>query len=82
MTSPRGWKSMIVQWNLDKWTVFWRGKTWSDYRGGHFIVAVSCGYDTCCAVKACDGLCHLTKTMGRTETPSGFPGVPSLNRLH
>ncbi len=45
-------------------------------------VAVSCGYDTCFAVLACDGLCHLTKTMHHIGTPSGFPGVPSLNRLH
>ena len=33
------------------------------------IVAVSCGYDTCFAVWACDGLCHLTKFMDRVETP-------------
>ena len=32
-------------------------------------VAVSCGYDTCFAVKACDGLCHLTKIMDRVGTP-------------
>ena len=31
--------------------------------------AVSCGYDTCFAVKACDGLYHLTKSMDRIETP-------------
>ncbi len=29
------------------------------------FVVVSCGYDTCFAVKACDGLCHLTKIMDR-----------------
>ncbi len=28
-------------------------------------VAVSCGYSTCFAVSACDGLCHLTKIMDR-----------------
>ncbi len=38
-------------------------------------VAVSCGYDTCFAVKACDGLCHLTKSMGRIETPLGFQSI-------
>ncbi len=31
-------------------------------------VAVSCGYSTCFAVSACDGLCHLTKIMDRVET--------------
>ena len=31
------------------------------------IVAVSCGYDTCFAVKACDGLYHLTKSMDHID---------------
>ncbi len=38
-------------------------------------VAVSCGYGTCFAVKACDGLCHLTKIMDRVETPFGFQWI-------
>ncbi len=38
-------------------------------------VAVSCGYDTCFAVKACDGLYHLTKSMDRIETPLGFQSI-------
>ncbi len=40
-------------------------------------VAVSCGYDTCFAVKACDGLYHLTKSMDRIEIPipSGFQSI-------
>ncbi len=38
-------------------------------------VAVSCGYDTCFAVGACDGLCHLTKGMDRVETPFGFQSI-------
>ena len=40
-------------------------------RGGIFFsyfvmncVAVSCGYDTCFSVKACDGLCRLLKSTG------------------
>ncbi len=41
------------------------------------VVAVSCGYDTCFAVRACDELWHLTKIMDRVETPFGFPRVPS-----
>ncbi len=36
-------------------------------------VAVSCGYDTCFVVRACDGLCHLTKIMDRVETPGFDP---------
>ena len=32
------------------------------------VVAVSCGYDTCFAVRACDGLCHLAKSMDHIET--------------
>ncbi len=32
-------------------------------------VAVSCGYSTCFAISACDGLCHLTKVMDRVGTP-------------
>ncbi len=42
---------------------------------GTYYVAVSCGYDKRFAAKTCDGLCHLTKTMGRTETPSGFQSI-------
>ncbi len=42
------------------------------YRKG---VAVSCGYNTCFAVGACDGLCHLTKIMDRVETPFGFQPI-------
>ena len=38
-------------------------------------VAVSCGFDTCFAVGACDGLCHLTKSMDRIETPLGFQSI-------
>ena len=38
-------------------------------------VAVSCGYNTCFAVSACDGLCHLTKVMDRVETPFGFQPI-------
>ncbi len=38
-------------------------------------VAVSCGYDTCFAVGACDGLCHLTKFMDQVETPFGFQSI-------
>ena len=38
-------------------------------------VAVSCGYDTCFAVSACDWLCHLTKIMDRVETPFGFQPI-------
>ncbi len=38
-------------------------------------VAVSCGYDTCFAFSACDGLCHLTKIMDRVETPFGFQPI-------
>ena len=38
-------------------------------------VAVSCGYDTCFTVQACDGLHHLTKSMDRIETPSGFQSI-------
>ncbi len=30
-------------------------------------VAVSCGYSTCFAVSACDGLCQLTKIMYYTQ---------------
>ena len=40
-------------------------------------VAVSCGYDTHFAVKACDGLCHLTKTMDRVGAPPGFQSIVS-----
>ncbi len=51
------------------------------YRTNTMFVAVSSGFDTCFAVKDCDGLCHLTKSMDRIETPLGFggpfPGVPS-----
>ncbi len=36
-------------------------------------VVVSCGYDF--AVKAYDGLCHLTKSMDRIETPLGFQSI-------
>ena len=36
------------------------------------VVAVSCGFDTCFAVKAFDGLYHLAKSMHRIETPFGF----------
>ncbi len=48
---------------------------------GHFNpcennpVAVSCGYSTCFAVSACDGLRHLTKVMDRVETPFGFQPI-------
>ncbi len=38
-------------------------------------VAVSCGYNTCFAVGACDGLCHLTKIMDLVETPFGFQPI-------
>ncbi len=38
-------------------------------------VAVSCGYNTYFAVSACDGLCHLAKTMNRVETPFGFQSI-------
>ena len=38
-------------------------------------VAVSCGYSTCFAVSACDGLCHLTKIIDRVETPFGFQPI-------
>ncbi len=39
------------------------------------IIAVSCGYDTCFVVWACDGLYQLTKSMDRIETPSGFQSI-------
>ncbi len=39
------------------------------------VVAVSCGYDTCFAEKVCVGLCHLTKSMDRIETPYGFQSI-------
>ncbi len=29
-------------------------------------VAVSCGYDTCFAVKTCDGLCHIKFSIDHT----------------
>ncbi len=38
-------------------------------------VAVSCGYNTCFAVKACDELYHLTKSMDRIGTPLGFQSI-------
>ncbi len=30
---------------------------------------------TCFAVKACEGLCHLTKSIDRIETPMGFQSI-------
>ncbi len=36
------------------------------------LVAVSCGYSTCFAVSAYDGLCNLTKSMDRVGIPIGF----------
>ncbi len=38
-------------------------------------VAVSCGYSTCFAISACDGLCHLTKVMDRVGTPFWFQPI-------
>ncbi len=38
-------------------------------------VAVSCGYGTCFAVKAFDGLYHLTKSMDHIETPLRFQSI-------
>ncbi len=43
-----------------------------DYRLGWLIVAVSCGYDTCFAVKTCDGLCHFIFSIDRVGIPFGF----------
>ena len=46
-----------------------------DWNKLYRYVAVSCGYGTCFAVRACDGLCHLTKLMDRVETPFGFQSI-------
>ncbi len=40
-------------------------------------VAVSCGYSTCFAISACDGLCDLTKVMDRVGIPFGFQPIMS-----
>ncbi len=37
--------------------------------------AVSCGFDTCFTVLACDGLYHLTKSMYRIGTRFGFQSI-------
>ncbi len=38
-------------------------------------VAVSCGYDTCFAVRICDGSCHLTFSMDPVGIPFGFQPI-------
>ncbi len=45
-------------------------------------VAVSCGYSTCFAISACDGLCHPTKVMDRVGTPFGFQPIMSTFVRH
>ncbi len=37
-----------------------------------FVVAVSCGYDTCLAVKICYGLNHFTFSIYLVGIPFGF----------
>ncbi len=39
------------------------------------IVAISCGYSTCFAVRTCDGLCHLIFSMDRVGIPFGFQAI-------
>ena len=39
------------------------------------FVAVSCGYDTCFAVKSCDGLCHFIFSIDHVELPFGFQPI-------
>ncbi len=38
-------------------------------------VAVSCGYDTCFAVKTCDGLYHFMFSIDRVGIPFGFQTI-------
>ncbi len=45
-------------------------------------VAVSCGFSTCFANSACDGLCYLTKDMDRVGTPFGFQSIMSTFVRH
>ncbi len=52
--------SVVWQWmaSINKSWIHFLAFIWL-----HAFVAVSCGFDTCFAVKACDGLCHLTKSI-------------------
>ncbi len=43
--------------------------------GINCIVAVSCGYDTCFAVKTCDGLYHFIFSIDRVGIPFGFQPI-------
>ncbi len=49
--------------------------SWHRWAQKRKFVAVSCGYDTCFAVRACDGLYHLTKIKDRVGTPFGFQSI-------
>ncbi len=40
------------------------------------IVAVSCGYDICFAVKTCDGLCHFIFSIDRVGILRNWPDPP------
>ncbi len=39
------------------------------------VVAISCGYGTCFAVKTCDGLCHFIFSIDRVGMPFGFQTI-------
>ena len=43
--------------------------------GNTLLVAVSCGYDTCFAVEACDGLCHLLNLCIELKHRQGYNGL-------
>ncbi len=60
-----GFNRVVIQWpNWPNAKIF----------GGYVSsVAVSCGYDTCFTVKACDGLYQLIQSIGsHWNTPLGF----------
>ncbi len=54
----------------------------SEQASREVIVAVSCGYDTCFAVKTCDGLYHFIFSIDRVGIPFRVRLYSEIDQIH